>query len=602
MIRKILQLTLVLIFLLCSFNTLLSQDLTAFEIIDNASVGLTVAPFEKWGQSVHDIDRNGYPDIFCVRWSSPGYSRIFINDGGNFQDITNQTPIEAIETEETNTRTTLWVDYDNDGDRDLAMTTNESIHLLRNDNNVFTEISEEVGFVGYIPPGFIPEWGYNQGGWADYDLDGDLDCAITQEYNDNIYLFRNDEGQFTNVATEAGLDSCLLATSTRLGWIDIDFDGDPDLFDRFHIMRNDDGYFTDITETMGWGELPDINMRDFFDYDNDGDWDYIQIVYRNRPPAVNGFWENQDGLFVDITGEVGIPYTHEQERYRGLTIGDCDNDGDEDIFLQNNIPETPDALYVNDEVAPGERAFADVGYFVGLTELGDNKGAVFFDYDRDGFLDIYVSSAEHNHVLYHNVANNGANWIGFILEGTLSNRDAIGSLVSVYTGDKRQIRYRRCESGYLEQDNPWIHFGIGFETGVDSVVIRWPLGYKQVFTDIDINQYHEIKEPDYSSVQSRELNSMKSSRFLLEQNYPNPFNSSTRIDFNLKSADYVSLVIHDMTGREILNLVSEKREPGFHSVTWDGRDANGVLAATGVYISKLQVKNQIQSRKIVLIK
>ena len=118
------------------------------------SVGLTADPFERWGMAVSDIDRNGYPDIFVNRWSSPGFSRIYINEGGTFQDITSQSPIEQIEidTEETATRTTVWVDYDNDGDRDLAMSTNKQIHLLRNDNNVFTDVSEETGFVGIIPP------------------------------------------------------------------------------------------------------------------------------------------------------------------------------------------------------------------------------------------------------------------------------------------------------------------------------------------------------------------------------------------------------------------------------------------------------------------
>ena len=197
--------TIVFLFVIITCPSLFSQGISSFEIVDNASVGLTVAPFEKWGMAVSDIDRNGYPDIFVNRWNSPGYSRIYINEGGIFQDITNQSPIEQIEvdTEETTTRTTVWVDYDNDGDRDLAMSTNKQIHLLRNDNNVFTDVSEETGFVGIIPPGFITDWDLTIGGWADYDLDGDLDCVICQVNNDNLYLFRNDDGHFTNVATES---------------------------------------------------------------------------------------------------------------------------------------------------------------------------------------------------------------------------------------------------------------------------------------------------------------------------------------------------------------------------------------------------------------
>jgi hypothetical protein len=585
-----------------------AQDLTAFEVMDNESVGLTVAPFEKYGMAVSDIDRNGYPDIFCLRWHSPGYSRIYINDGGNFQDITDQSPLEEFESQAGNTRTTLWVDYDNDGDRDLSVSTSKSIHLLRNDNNIFTEVSDELGFVGQIPPGFISNWEFHIGGWADYDLDGDLDCVVGQWNNDNLYLFRNDGDHFTDVATEAGLDSLVSSVGNiddqvgncRLTWIDIDFDGDPDLYSYNQVFRNDNGVFTDITEPIGLNLVDDIGWREFFDYDNDGDFDYFRAVMWPNSPATNELWENQNGVFVNVTEDVGL--TLSRDRYRGMTIGDFDNDGDEDIFLNLNIDASLDVLLVNEEVAPGERAFEDVAEFVGITQTGDRKGAVFFDYDRDGFLDIYSPSAEHNHILYHNLAINEANWIGFILEGTLSNRDAVGSLMTIYAGDKKQIRYTTCGNGFLRQDNPWVHFGIGFDTSVDSVVIRWPLGYKQILTDVAINQYHEIKEPDYSSVASGEVNSTNPLDFSLDQNYPNPFNSSTRIGFNLNKADHVSLIIYDMTGREIIDLVNEKRETGFHSVKWNGRDAKGVAVSTGVYVCKIQVQNQIQNKKIVLIK
>ena len=597
--KTLASLTLILVGVLCA-NQAVAQDLSAFEIIDNESVGLTVTPYEKYGMAVADIDRNGYPDIFCLRWKSPSYSRIFINEGGQFRDITDQSPLEQIETQETQTRTTLWVDYDNDGDRDLSMSTDKGIHLLRNDNNTFTEVSEEVGFVGQKPPGFISSWAFHIGGWADYDLDGDLDCIVGQENNENLYLFRNDGDQFTNVSTEAGLDSTLLAESSRLTWVDIDLDGDPDLYSSYYVFRNDNGVFTDITEELGLHQLEDVSLREFFDYDNDGDFDFFKAVGAANAAATNEVWENRDGVFVNVSDDVGL--TVSRDRYRGMTIGDFDNDGDQDIFLQLNIDASLDVLLVNDEVEPGARAFEDIAEFVGITKTGDRKGAAFFDYDRDGFLDIYLPSADHNHILYHNLATNGANWVAFILEGTVSNRDAVGSLVTLYTPEKTQIRYTKCGNGFVRQDNPWVHFGIGFETSIDSVVIRWPLGYRQVLTDVAIKQHHQVKEPDYSAVETKR-GETKPHVFRLEQNYPNPFNPTTTIQYSLPLAAKVSLKIYNLRGEEIATLIGGEYQPaGHHTVMWNGKDKNGQLVSTGIYIYQLRTDEFTAMKKMAFVK
>ena len=588
--------------LLAGASALSAQEITAFEIVNNESVGLTVAPIEKYGVAVADIDRNGYPDIFCIRWASPGYSRIYINQGGIFQDITDQSPLEQIEAEgqENYTRGALWVDYDNDGDRDLSISTEKGLHFLRNDNNTFTEISEQVGFVGQIPPGFIISWKFSLGSWADYDLDGDLDCVVGQQNNENVYLFRNDGDVFTNI-NGVGLDSVVEASSVhRLAWTDIDLDGDPDLFASYNFFRNDNGYFTEITEELGFSELGDVNRRRFFDYDLDGDLDFFKVVKEPTDAAANEMWENREGVFVNVTDDVGLT-TLPKNDYRGMCIGDFDNDGDEDIFLQLNIDPSLDILLVNDLFEDGSRAFADVAEFVGITKTGDRKGSAFLDYDMDGLLDIYLPSAEHNHILYHNLGGNEANWVGFILEGTLSNRDAVGSLVTLHTAEKKQIRYTKCGNGFLSQDNPFVHFGIGFDTNIDSVVIRWPLGYEQVLTDVAINKYHDIKEPDYTSVDSKNVESKKPAVYYLAQNYPNPFNPSTKINYTISETNHINLTVFDMNGREIITLFDCKQTSGQHSVVWKGRDSKNNLVSSGVYLYQLKSDNFVESRKMVFI-
>ena len=115
-------------------------------------------------------------DIYTLKYSQSGYSHLYTNEGGMFTDITHQTPLESIENVSgIRSFNMVFADYDNDGDKDLSISTNEAIHLLRNDNNFFTDVSEEMGFVGHIPPGFIIVWHYCISGWADYDSDGDLD-------------------------------------------------------------------------------------------------------------------------------------------------------------------------------------------------------------------------------------------------------------------------------------------------------------------------------------------------------------------------------------------------------------------------------------------
>ncbi len=583
---------------LCAVS-LLAQELSTFEVVNNESIGLTVAPFEKWGVAFSDIDRNGYPDIFCPRWKTPGYSRVYVNSGGKFTDISGQTPLPTIEAGEINTTSSIWVDYDNDGDRDLSLATEQAIHLLRNDNNVFTEVSAGVGFVGQKPPGFITKWIYHIGGWADYDLDGDLDCAVTQDNNKKMYLFRNDGGHFTNVSAQARLDSSKVAADYRFGWFDFDLDGDPDLIARPAVLRNDNGVFTDVTAEIGLSGVIEICDKVFIDYDNDGDFDFFKSIISASSTTPNQLWENQDGHFVNVSAAVGLE-TVAYDYFPGMAVGDLDNDGDVDIFLNRSTQSSYDLLLSNDLDDSGTRTFVDVAEYIGITNTGNRKGAGILDYDRDGFLDIYLPADNQNHILYHNMANNQASWVGFILEGTVSNRDAVGSLATLYTANRKQVYYTTCGNGFLRQDNPWVHFGLGTVTTIDSVVIRWPLGYRQVIKNLAINQYHQIKEPEQTRV-AHNVQQVIPDAFRLD-NYPNPFNANTTIVFDLNRATSVTLDIHDITGRLIRRLVNQKLTIGEHRVSWDGRDDFGRMSASGTFIVMLTIEHSVLVRKLVLLR
>ncbi|MBN2008155.1 VCBS repeat-containing protein [candidate division KSB1 bacterium] len=589
---------------LCILNVtnIVAQDLVPFEVVNNDEVGLTVAPYSKWGMAVGDINKDGYPDIFCIRWNgADNYSRLYLNTGGHFQDISQQTPLPQIEGQSISpeTRTTVFVDFDNDGDQDISFGTPEQIYLLRNDDNTFVDVSDETGFRGQKPGGFISTWEYSVGGWADYDLDGDLDCVVSQQNYDNLYLFRNDGDHFTDVATEAGLDGTVLSEQSRLSWFDIDLDGDPDLYSAYNFFRNDNGVFTDMTEEIGLGGLEYVAYREFLDFDNDGDFDFFKVVGASEDPGENQLWENRDGVFVNVTGDVGLQLN--ADRYRSMTVGDFDNDGDVDIFVQLNIDPSLDVLLINDLLEDGSRGLANVADFVEITKTGDRKGSAFLDYDKDGFLDIYLPSAEFNHILYHNLGGNGANWVVLMLEGTVSNKDAVGSLVKLCAGGKEQFRYTRAGNGWLRQDNPHVHFGLGYETSIDSIVIRWPLGQKQVLTDVAINQYHKIKESDPTSVKKLD-GGVLPVEFQLEQNYPNPFNPSTTITYHVPEKANVVINIFDISGRQVKELINRQHAAGSYSIDWSGKDDKSNPLPSGIYVYLLRSGNTSIFKKMLFVK
>ncbi len=600
--RKIAASISLIIITLCG-SILLSQDISTFELMGNNEVGLTVAPFAKRGECLVDIDRNGWQDIYILKYNGPDYSRLYTNENGHFTDITAQTPLKQIEdVEGVRTFNVVWADYDNDGDKDCSFGTNKAIYLLRNDNNFLTDVSAQMGFVGKKPGGFITEWHYGVDAWADYDLDGDLDCVVYQMNYPNLYLFRNDGDHFTDVAAEAGLNGTKLSIDTFMNPIvftDWDMDGDPDLCGRQDFYANENGVFREVTAEIGLSGVSWTNHKEFFDYDNDGDLDYFNVTGRSYE-GENQLWENRDGLYVNVSQDVNL--TLVRENFRGVAIGDFDNDGDQDIFVQRNVNEGIEILLLN-EVVDGARVFTDIAEFVGLTKTGDRIGGGFFDYNKDGFLDIYIPSAEHSHILYRNTAENGGNWVGFILEGTVSNRDALGSIIWLYyAGGKMQLRYTKASCDYLRQDMPWVHFGLGFETSVDSVVIRWPLGHKQVLKNVEINQYHEVKEPESSAVASFNPESAKSDGFWLEQNYPNPFNPATTIKYRIAGTKNVNLTIYDVTGRVVRTLMNHQQQAGFYSVIWDGQDDEKNLLPSGVYVSQLRAGDEMIVKKMLYIK
>jgi hypothetical protein len=600
------RLLMILLFI-CIWHNLSAQTFPTFEVIDNTSVGMTPVFMDRWGCTVADIDRNGWPDINNSKWRGALSSQVYLNYNGVFTEIDANSPqLIAAEKSGNATRSPVYVDFDNDGDRDLMLGTDYNIYLFRNDNNVFTNVSDAMGITS-SRPGFVSIYGYEMSAWTDYDKDGDLDVLINQTSNTSYIFYRNDGNHFTNIAANVGLTGMLTLnhigdqgySTGRLQWVDYDNDGDPDISAGFLLFRNDNGHFTECAQSVGLTpKYVDLQFTDWFDYDLDGDLDFM--------PEGDGvhieMFKNEGGTFVDATQEVALD-AFVQDNQAAINVGDLDNDGDEDVFVQIDdwLGTDTEALLLNDIDESGQRSFVDIGYFAGLTKLGDRKGSALIDYDMDGKLDIFISSAEWGGISYHNLGVDPVNnWVGFDLWGTKSNKDAIGSLVTLYAGGHKYIRYTKSSSTWKVQQHPYVHFGIGQATSIDSLVIRWPLGNVQVLKGLAINKYHKIVEPGSTAVQGRDAGIP--SAYNLVQNYPNPFNPETRIDYDLPAGTRVLLEVYNMSGQKVATLVNEFQAMGRHSVQWNGCDDLHHLSPSGTYLYQLSAADAKLTRKMIFVR
>jgi len=581
--------------------------LPRFESVNLTAIGIPPVPMDRWGCTVADIDRNGWPDINNQKWRGGVTSQVYLNNHGMFTEITQLSP-QVMEAEKNGNslRSPVYIDFDNDGDRDLMFGTDYKLFLFRNDQNVFTDVTAAMGITSSVP-GFVSIYGYEMSAWADYDNDGDLDAVVNQTSNKSYIFYRNDGAKFTNIADQVGLTNLLTLdhigdqgfTTGRLQWVDYDMDGDADISAGYFLFRNDGGRFTEVAKSIGLApKYVDLQFTDWFDYDLDGDLDYM--------PEGDGvhieLFKNVGGTFIDATQETALDMFL-QNNQCAINVGDLDNDGDEDVFVQIDdwLGTDLEALLLNDVDATGQRFFVDVGNYVGFSKTGDRKGSALIDYDLDGKLDILISSAEFGAILYRNLGSNAANnWVGFDLWGTKSNKDAFGSWVWLYAGGKKYTRYTKSATTWKIQQHPYVHFGIGQATAIDSLVIRWPRGDVEVYKNLEINQYHKIVELAGTAVAAHEP--AVAGSYQLVQNYPNPFNPETTIDYSLSANSLVRLEIFNLNGQRVATLANAIQPAGGHSVHWRGCDDANHLLPSGVYVYTLTTPQGVLTKKMLFLR
>lgn len=141
----------------------------------------------------------------------------------------------------------------------------------------------------------------------------------------------------------------------------------------------------------------------------------------------------------------------------------------------------------------GDQGFVDVAYLTHANRIEDGRGAAVADFDRDGRLDILIQNLDRPAALLMGRGESG-NWLQLELEGTRSNRDAIGAIVEIQAGGRKQLRQVGATSGFLASSERLVHFGLGRETRVDSIEVRWPSGQRERRTDVSANQRLRLRE------------------------------------------------------------------------------------------------------------
>jgi hypothetical protein len=478
-----------------------------------------------------------------------------------------------------------WLDYDGDGLMDLFLVNSGPLDGVTHDapgtvrlpnrlyrnrgDGTFEDVTEKAGLggMGYCTAAVA----------ADYDNDGHTDLFVVGVGRSYLYHNRGD-GTFEDVTEKAGVAN-IGGTGIGAVFFDADNDGKLDLFvanyltfdPNYQLYYNPDAYpgplsykpqFNKLYHNRGDGTFEDVSKSSgieipghramsvaVFDYNNDGAPD----LYISNDGTPNMLLVNDGkGHFKDVALQAGVAFNAMGEAAGSMaaTIGDCNNDGHEDILVTrlgygSLYMGTSKGLFDDRMMASGLGSLTaqfvgwggcfldfdnsgkldifiangDPHYLVGWESLllenrGDGtftdaaaKGGTYFktkinargcavaDYNNDGRMDIIVTTIGNRPFLLRNRDKSGNHWLTLDLEGTKSNRDGFGAQVKVTAGGKTYFGESRCAFGFLMQSDRRLHFGLGKATTVDHIKIQWPSKQVQELTNVKVDQILKVREP-----------------------------------------------------------------------------------------------------------
>jgi hypothetical protein len=479
------------------------------------------------GAAFSDVDGDGWDDLFVTdtdsrfRGETPGISLLYINQrDGTFRP----TDAGFAEADLLGTWVASFADYDNDGDPDVMLgnggyTVGSSLVLYENRMSTFgrfVNVTDASGVAASDPAATASGWWGVA--WADYDGDGWLDVVATRTmttapgYNRPLLFRNNGDGTFEELAVAVGVLGADALDAKNPVWLDYDADGDQDLYlagvDAHAFYENvGGGTFQDVTssifdlrlETEAEELWPGVFSAAAADFDQDGRvdlylgrWDFQDYVLFN----------DGDGSFTAHGAEAGLDAGQrlvdregDYENTMGLGVGDLYDDGLPDVVVGSGTPELagPDIVYCN----RGGRQFARcTDAFVEADDSHrETRGhaPIFADVDQDGRTDLFWNLGGHPDVdeksgsdsrevnkFFRLSVTESADTATLRLEGTSSNRDAIGAKVTVRGSDTRHY-WVRSTQGFQGQNSQALILSLG---DVDSAPVRvdWPSGNVSTLT------------------------------------------------------------------------------------------------------------------------
>jgi hypothetical protein len=509
--------------------------------------------------SIVDFDHDGWPDMYVTDSAEGSKNRLYRNmHDGTFKDVASELGVADVNLVGTGVSMgSVWGDYDNDGYEDLYLIKWGRPELFHNEHGKgFTRVSEQANLPPWINANTAVWFDYDGDGLLDLFVGGyyseDVDLWHLKstrmmpesfEYAKNggrKYLFHNlGGGRFEEVSAKLGIDSRRWALASSAA--DLRGTGHPDLF-----IANDYGVselylydgkrFHESGQKTGVGFAPKSGMSvSFGDVFNQGRYAvYVSNISEDGALIQgNNLWVPKEGTqgngtqYENLARDMGVELGGWSF---GAQFGDLNNDGTLDLYLTNgyvSLDKNKSYWYDFTKIAGGNSAiigdakdwpamdgrslsgyqqkhvwlndgagkFVDVAQSIGVTDAYDGRAVALVDLWNRGVLDAVIANQRGPLLVYKNTVAPDNQWIEFELEGTKSNRSAIGAQIALSWNDKTQVQQVSGGSGFSAQNDRRLHFGLGKNAQIKDAVIHWPSGKVQTMDGLTPGKLYKIEEP-----------------------------------------------------------------------------------------------------------